>query len=119
MVQPLGIHHVSINVSDATRSTAFYTEVLGGTIRADRPDFGFGGAWIDLGPQQLHLIEAPVPANLGQHLAVRVDDLSAAIAELRARGIEVTDPSPVATNLQAFLQDPDGNAIELHQVGGA
>ena len=110
---------MSINVTDAVRATAFYTEVLGGTIRADRPDFGFGGAWVDFGGQQLHLIEAPVPANLGQHLAIQVADLAATIDELRHRGVEVTDASPVASNLQAFLQDPDGNAIELHQVGGA
>lgn len=115
-MEPLGIHHVSINVSDAAASTAFYTEVLGGTARTDRPDFGFGGAWIDLGPQQLHLIEAPVPANLGQHLAIRVADLDAVVAELRARGVEVGDPSPVGSGRQAFLVDPDGNAVELHQT---
>lgn len=118
-MEPLGIHHVSINVTDAARSIAFYTEVLGGTVRADRPDFGFGGAWIDLGPQQLHLIEAPVPANHGQHLAVRVADLGATVDELRSGGVAVSDPSPVGSSLQAFLVDPDGNQVELHEVGGA
>ena len=118
-VDPLGIHHVSINVTDARRSLAFCTEVLGGKQRSDRPDFGFGGAWIDLGSQQLHLIEAPVPANLGQHLAVQVADLVATVAALRAAGVEVGDPSPVGASLQAFLVDPDGNQVELHEVGGA
>lgn len=116
-MEPLGVHHVSINVSDAARSLAFYTEVLGGTQRGDHPDFGFGGAWIDLGAQQVHLIEAPVPPNQGQHFAIQVADLDAAVAELRDRGIAVGDPSPVGTGRQAFLDDPDGNAIELHQVG--
>lgn len=115
-MEPLGVHHVSVNVSDAAASLAFYTGVLGGTERADRPDFGFGGAWIDLGGQQVHLIEAPAPPNLGQHFAIRVADLAATVAELRDRGIEVTDPSPVATSLQAFLEDPDGNVVELHQT---
>ena len=118
-MQPVAIHHVSINVTDVDASRAFYTDVLGGTLRTDRPDFGFGGAWIDFGGQQLHLIEAPAPANLGQHFAVQVADIRATIAELRDRGLEVTDASPVAANLQAFLTDPSGNAIELHEVGGA
>lgn len=118
-MEPLGVHHVSINVSDASRSLAFYTDVLGGRPRSDRPDFGFGGAWIDLGGQQVHLIEAAVPPNLGQHFAVQVADLDAAVAELRARGIAVGDPSPVGSGRQAFLDDPDGNVIELHQAAPA
>jgi len=116
-MQPLAIHHVSVNVSDVDAALAFYTDVLGGTPRTDRPDFGFGGAWIDFGGQQLHLIEAPVPGNVGQHFAIQVADIRATIAELRDRGLTVSDASPVATNLQAFLNDPSGNAIEIHQVG--
>ena len=116
-MEPLGVHHVSVNVADVEGCVAFYTGVLGGTLRDDRPDFGFGGAWIDLGAQQVHLIEAPTPPDLGQHFAVQVADIDAVIEELRGRGCEVSDPVPVATNLQAFLHDPAGNVIELHQVG--
>lgn len=118
-MQPLDIHHVSVNVVDVEQARAFYTDVLGGVERSDRPDFGFGGAWIDFGGRQLHLIEASVPAELGQHFAIRVADIRATVDELRGRGVEVSDPSPVATNLQAFLKDPAGNGIEIHEVGGA
>jgi catechol 2,3-dioxygenase-like lactoylglutathione lyase family enzyme len=110
-----GIHHVSINVADVDAAIRFYTDVLGLTQRDDRPDFGFPGAWLDAGPQQLHLIGAAVPPPLGQHLALRVDDLDAAIAELRDEGVEVSDASPVGTGRQAFLSDPSGNQVELHQ----
>jgi catechol 2,3-dioxygenase-like lactoylglutathione lyase family enzyme len=116
-MQVLAVHHVSINVDDVDRALAFYVGVLGFTERGDRPDFGFGGAWLDVGGQQVHLIEAGVPDDLGQHFAVQVDDLEAAVAELRAKGQTVSDPQPVATNLQAFLRDPAGNTVELHQVG--
>jgi len=116
-VKPLGVHHVSINVSDVEASIAFYTATLGGTIRDDRPDLGFGGAWIDLGEQQVHLIEAPVPSNFGQHFAIRVGDLDAVVGELRSSGIEVSDPVPVGANRQTFLNDPSGNVVELHEVG--
>jgi catechol 2,3-dioxygenase-like lactoylglutathione lyase family enzyme len=114
-MQPRGIHHVAINVSDVPESVAFYTGVLGGTLRTDRPEFGFAGAWIDLGGQQVHLLEAPVPRNLGQHLAVAFDDLDAVVGELRGRGIEVADPVPSGSGRQTFIDDPSGNAVELHQ----
>lgn len=118
-MQPLGVHHVSINVSDTAQAVDFYTGVLGLTERDDRPDFGFGGAWLDLAGQQVHLIEVPVPDDMGQHFAIEVADLGAAVADVRAAGVEVSDPSPVGSSLQAFLHDPSGNRIELHQPGGA
>lgn len=118
-MKPVAVHHVSINVSDVEAARRFYTDVMGMTERTDRPDFGFGGAWLDAGGQQVHLIQGGVPEAKGQHFAVQVDDMAAAVAELRGRQVEVSDPVPVATNLQAFLHDPSGNMIELHEVGGA
>jgi catechol 2,3-dioxygenase-like lactoylglutathione lyase family enzyme len=114
-MQPLGIHHVSINVGDVGAALRFYVEVLGLIPRTDRPAFGFGGAWLDLGSQQVHLIEAPGPADLGQHFAIQVADLDAVISELRGRDVTVSDASPVGTGRQAFLHDPSGNLVELHQ----
>lgn len=111
------VHHVSINVEDVDAARDFYVDVLGLTVRTDRPDFGFPGAWLNAGPQQIHLIGAPTPKAQGQHFALQVDDLDAVVRELRDRGIEVSDPVPVATSLQSFLSDPSGNQIELHQVG--
>jgi glyoxylase I family protein len=116
-VKPLGVHHVAVNVDDADEAIAFYTDVLGGTVRSDRPGFGFGGAWIDLGATQVHLVEADVPPNRGQHFAVLVDDLDGAVAELRALGIEVADPREVGPNRRTFIADPAGNRIELHALG--
>jgi glyoxylase I family protein len=116
-MEPLSIHHVALNVSNVPEGVAFYTEVMGGTLRPDRPDFGIAGAWIDLGTQQVHLVEAPVPRNFGQHFAIRVGDLDAVVAELRAKGIDVADPVAVGANRQTFINDPAGNPIELHQVG--
>ncbi|MEX2627099.1 MAG: VOC family protein [Ilumatobacteraceae bacterium] len=116
-MRPLAVHHVSINVSESARSIEFYTDVLGGSVRGDRPDFGFGGAWLDVGETQVHLIEASVPPDLGQHFAILVDDLDATVDELRAKGLEVSDPKTVGPDRQTFIEDPDGNRIELHQIG--
>jgi glyoxylase I family protein len=107
------IHHVAINVTDVPRAIAFYTDTLGLTERPDRPDFGIAGAWLDLGPSQVHLVELPVTPVMGQHFAIAVDNLDETVAELRDGGLKVDGPSAVAGRRQAFLADPDGNVIEL------
>ena len=112
------MHHVSINVDDVAAALRFYSDVLGLRPRTDRPDFGFGGAWLDAGAQQVHLIESAPPPGLGQHFALLVEDLDASVAELRERGVEVSDPTPVGSSRQAFVSDPAGNVVELHQTAG-
>ncbi len=114
-MRPLAVHHVSVNVASMDEALEFYVTALGLTLRDDRPDLGVGGAWLDAGAQQVHLIEAEPPASKGQHFALAVADLDATVAELRADGYQVSDPSPVGPGRQAFLMDPSGNLVELHQ----
>jgi glyoxylase I family protein len=117
-ITPSGVDHVSLNVPDVPAALAFYTETIGLVQNDTRPDFGFPGAWLDTGNgQQVHLIGAETPPNLGQHFALCYEDLAAAVAALRAAGLEVSDPVDVGTTgrRQAFTTDPWGNAIELHQ----
>ena len=114
-MQPRAVHHVSINVPDPDVARRFYVDVLGLTERTDRPDFGIGGAWLDAGGQQVHLIEGDPPASVGQHFALAVDDLDAVITELRAKGVEVSDAMAVGPGRQAFTHDPAGNMVELNQ----
>ena len=116
-MEVLGLHHVSVNVTDLDASLAFYTGLLGCTVRDDRPDLGFPGAWIDVGADQLHLLERAAPADLGQHFALHVADLDAAVSALRAAGHEVTDPVPIGRGRQSFTHDPAGNLVELHAPG--
>lgn len=109
------LHHGSINVTDTERSLAFYSGLLG-MAQLDRPDFGFGGAWLDAGDgRQVHLIETSVPPDLGQHLAFFVDDLDAAAATLTSAGVSVGPITTVpGTKIrQTHVSDPDGNRIEL------
>ena len=115
-----GVHHISLNVSDAARANAFYTDVLGlGEI--ERPDLGFPGSWLELPDgRQAHLREVPGhQAPAGQHFAVRVDDIDEAIADLRGHGVDVGDPGEIAgVCRQAFFEDPSGNLIEFNQPTG-
>ena len=115
-MKAVAIHHVSVSVADLDEALDFYTRLLGLSVRIDRPDTIGPGAWLDAGGQQLHLIPAAPPPARGQHFAVLVEDLDATTAELRAAGVRVTDPVPVGNARQAFLADPSGNAIELHEA---
>jgi len=112
-----GVHHVSLNVTNAAEATRFYVEVLEMTERSDRPDFSFGGAWLQAGEQQIHLLEVDefVPPE-GQHFAIEVADLEAARAHLAAHDVRVSEPNEIdGICVQAFFTDPTGNLIELNQ----
>src|SRR5580704_5193553 len=114
---PNGIDHVQVNVTDVPAAIEFYTEHLGLTQNFTRPDFGFAGAWLDAGGQQVHLIELPAPPNMGQHFALLYDSVDVMVDHLRSLGLEVTDPVVNgAGRHQAFVSDPWGNGIEIHQL---
>ena len=114
-MRPAGIHHVSICVADAEAALAFYCDVLGLT-QLERPDFGFGGHWLDAGGQQVHLMERDETPPRSNHFAFRVHDLDEAVAAIRAHGVEVNPvPHLPGAGRQAFLRDPSGNSIELNQ----
>ena len=115
-IRPTALDHVALNVTDVPAAITFYTEVMGLTQNFSRPDFGFPGAWFDAGEgQMVHLIEAQVPPNMGQHFALLYDSVEDAVAYLREQGLKVTDPVVNgAGRHQAFMSDPWGNGIEIH-----
>ena len=113
------VHHVSLNVSDLDAALGFWAGVLEMPL-LPRPDFGFPGAWLDAGEQEIHLIEvAGFEAPKGQHVAFQVDDVAIAIRELEGRGVTVSPPSEIeGVCVQAFFSDPSGNLIEINQPLG-
>lgn len=119
------LHHVSFTVSDVEAARRFYAGVLG-LREIPRPDFGFPGAWFEIGEAQVHLIQPPEGAPVDTppprlspvagHAAFEIEDYEAVREALRARGVE-----PLETGAdvgQLFLADPDGNVIELIRPGG-
>ncbi len=117
----LKIHHVSIIVADTAKALAFYSGVLG-LKTCERPNLPFPGAWMQLGAQQLHLIELPNPdlgriapehGGLDRHTAFLVNDFQAARRKLEQQGIKYTLSRSGRPAL--FCRDPDGNAVELIQ----
>lgn len=109
------IHHVSLMVRELDEALDFYTAVLGLPQRSDRPELSTRGAWLDVGDQQLHLIEGDPPSARGQHFALRVTELDPLRERLLGLGLQVSEPVAVGSARQSFLQDPSGNQIELHE----
>jgi glyoxylase I family protein len=112
----VSLHHVAVNVDDLESAVAFYVGELGLSVRDDRPELLADGRWLNAGAGQIHLSIGPVAPDTGQHLALLVDDLDAAVARLRDRGLEISTPVPIGTGRQSFLHDPAGNRVELQQA---
>jgi glyoxylase I family protein len=119
MNEILGIHHVSLIVSDTERSLAFYRDLLGVSV-GERPSLSFPGAWLQVGDQQIHLLELPNPdpvenrprhGGRDRHLALAVGDLDALALRLEQAGIAFTRSS--SGRRAIFCRDPDANALEL------
>ena len=125
-----GIHHIAILTAnyDYERSKRFYTEVLGfevirETYRAERQSFKLDLAIA--GRYQIELFSFPdfrergsYPEAKGlRHLAFAVDDVEAAAAELREKGVEVEQVRIDAlTNKKfVFFTDPNGQPLELYE----
>ena len=118
-----GIHHSSIIVSDVEKSVAFYSQVLGLTVDSTRPNLGYPGAWLQVGDQQIHLLELdnpdPVKGRPGhggrdRHIALAVRSLDDVVVALFKEGCNFTLSKSGRKAL--FLRDPDANAIEVIEV---
>jgi len=117
-IEFLQIHHVSLVVSDLQRALAFYQGVLGLATNPARPDHGYPGAWLDVGGQQVHLMQVdgarPVlQAHMGheRHVAIQVASLKPLEAGLQAAGVEYRKSRSGREAL--FCRDPDDNTLEF------
>ncbi|MFZ1990386.1 MAG: VOC family protein [Alphaproteobacteria bacterium] len=97
----------------------FYGEVLGlREIEKPQELKARGGAWYQLGNAQLHLAIDPGANGAGsrRHICLAVNDLEAARAAQKARGLDVIDEPIQADGLaRFFLRDPAGNRVEIGQ----
>ena len=112
--------HTAILVSNLEKAEHFYGTVLGLT-KIER-ELRFPGAWYEIDGYQIHLMlgEAPPlhnPEKWGRnrHVAFAVEDVEMAKAHLLAHGCLVQTSASGRPAL--FTQDPDGNVIEMSQMG--
>lgn len=117
--------HVVLYVRDLDRSRHFYGEVLG----FDEIDLDMRGAAAFSSGRTHHellLIEvgedaAPIPPgrrvgmyHIGLKVGTTDDDLRAALADLDAAGVAVLGASDHTVTHSLYLEDPDGNEVELY-----
>jgi catechol 2,3-dioxygenase-like lactoylglutathione lyase family enzyme len=123
------INHVAIMVSDVERSKKFYENVLK-LKKIPRPKTTVPGEWLGIGDNQLHLIGERAPEGKidprRPHMALAVEDLEAAKTALTEMGVSFVDATRQTVipmneetlklvGKQIWLEDPDGNMIELRQ----
>ena len=113
-------HHVAIATKRLGKSLRFYRDVLG-FAELERPAFDFNGAWLEQGGFQIHLIEHPRKANeptgeidtKANHFAMAVADLDEAEARLIGHGVAYKRQINAGGYHQIFVEDPDGNSVEV------
>ncbi|SFT46120.1 DUF4440 domain-containing protein [Sedimentitalea nanhaiensis] len=133
----LTLHHLNMATENVARMDRFYRDILGleretAGLPVLEKTKGYAGdvTFVTDGAIQTHLAQRDIHAGFatGQivnpvshgHIAYRTDDLSAFRAHLENHGIPYSDwgHAAVAGWHQIFFYDPDGNVIEVHQVGG-
>lgn len=115
----LQIHHASLVVTDISRALSFYQDLLGLKVNPHRPDLGYPGAWLDVGAQQIHLMQIEGATILStqqhmgheRHLALQVSELEFLAQRLTAAGIDYHRSRSGREAL--FCRDPDNNTLEF------
>jgi len=129
------LDHIGIAVKDLPAALAFYRDALG--LEIDAPEEVTSqrvrAHFVPVGESKLELLEATAPDSpiakyvekRGpglHHITLRVEDIHAALAELKARGAKLVDeqPRPGAEGaLVAFIHPAatHGVLVELKQAG--
>ena len=116
------IGHVHLRVSDLDRSIAFYTEALGFEVQARLPGAAFlsaGGYHHHIGLNTWESAGGPPPrGSTGlYHFAIRYPTraaLAKALRRLGEAGIPISGASDHGVSEAIYLDDPDGNGIEIY-----
>jgi lactoylglutathione lyase len=128
-IRPVRFNHVAFRVQDVARSLAFYEGVLGfrEAFRVYHPDGRLGLIYVQFGPDQfVELFEGgpegrqadpPAQGSGYLHFCITVEDLDQALATLRAHGVPAGEPRTGTSGARIyFIEDPDGNKIELAEL---
>jgi len=121
------IDHVGIAVTDLDSGIARYQELLGvsPSVRKRMEKDGIDAAMLDLGSTHVELIAPTGPESAisrflekhGEgmhHVAYRVDDIRAALAQLRGQGARLLDEEPrvgVMGHLVAFIHPQSAGGV--------
>jgi methylmalonyl-CoA epimerase len=121
-MQPAGVHHLGLAVTDLDEAVATYVRLFGATLehRALVPDQGVEAASVLVGSSRIELLAAieedtPVGRFLAKrgpgfhHVAYEVEDVGEALTDLEEAGAELIDivPRTGLFGLQVAFVHPD------------
>ncbi|MFL1461624.1 VOC family protein [Roseococcus sp. DSY-14] len=133
-------HHVNFATKQLPELEEFYREVLqldeshayaSNAANAQITNQGYGGrvAFLTDGAVEMHLstkdlnvafrTKQAINPLANTHIAFRTDDIEAIKRRLEERGVPYADYGAWAIKgwTQIFFHDPEGNIVEVHQVG--
>jgi lactoylglutathione lyase len=126
MIMKAKFEYVGIRVTDVQKSIAFYTKLLGMKIVSRGKNEQTKGEYIAMQSEEggfileLNYYEKDSPFNTKytageglDHLAFKVDNLDKALEEARQAGYRVILEMKANESRWAYIEDPDGNWIEL------
>ena len=103
----LCVDHISLAVRSIDESTKFYTEILGLELDGTEEvaEQKVRTAFLPVGETEIEILESiapdgPIAKYIDkkgegiQHIALRVDDLEAALEELKNKGVRLIDETP-------------------------
>jgi methylmalonyl-CoA/ethylmalonyl-CoA epimerase len=107
MFKVLKVDHIGIAVKDLAEAKKFYTEVLGLTVTGEEvvEQQKVKVCFIPSGDSEIELLESTSPEGPIakfiekngegiQHIALKVDNIEAALADLKAKGVRLIDEVP-------------------------
>lgn len=128
------VHHIGVVVKDLEKALEDFADALGvapGGIH-EMPERSLRLAFFPVGDSRVELVQPTDPESSvarflekrGEgihHICLEVDDIRAALADLKAKGVRLVDeePRPGAEGLVAFVHPASmhGVLLELVQVG--
>ena len=123
-----GFGHAALKVKDLDASLAFYSGKLGfpEMLRLNKDD---GSVWLvylritddvylEIFPGAENHRAPGWNANGVNHLCLMIDNLDTFCPEIEAKGVKLTAQIKLGAdgNRQAWIEDPDGNRIELMEM---
>ncbi|MGH2350599.1 MAG: VOC family protein [Chloroflexota bacterium] len=116
-MKPKGVDFVSYTVTDMDRAEAFYRDALGLDVVTRRGEPGTrSNGFMELAAGGTAISLTAMEPQPNAIVALAVDDVGAAVAELRGKGVPIVmEPLETPDCFMAVVADPDDNKILIHQ----